>query len=388
MLFYTRQLFGACNQLLYKGRSAKQHLNSSTFNLDTYTDKDYPNNFVNNRSHSIDQQQQQTSSNNLSAYTLSNRQSSTDMLGNDRYKDEVIAVVKEDGRIQQERLNSKSNKLAGVVVNEKGHSHLLNARNRSSSLYNGNTINNKPNNLECPVEPELQNASTLNQRRNTSCSINMVNDNHKNNKLKNNNINDQFKQSNLLNDNQASKDQLIDQLDLNDQQSESSGLLNSVWTYLSNIPKKRSPSKTRNTLYNKLCNSLNSSPIHRASNKNNLKQQQSNLYQNDNQLKDEKDKLDQLDRDANQIRKKCTCKCTCGFEKTNQSAKLEKNDGDLESKIQELESLNGFPFLPNPPGKSLEKIGTEDWLRIGKEMVDYIAYYLETLDKRRVTPGM
>lgn len=327
------------------------------------------------------------------------------MLGSSRRTDELCAH--EDGRIRENLRFDKVNKLAGVIVNERGQSHLLNnsARNRSSSLYNGGTMHagGQANTLQFPTEPELANASTLNQRRATSCSINLVNDNHKHR----NYLNDQtfVKQSNLLNehDNQQafSRDELVGADDA--QADATSGLFGSVWSYLSNIPKKRSsPSKARSTIYSKLCNSLNSSPVHRLVRRPDTKE----LYETKNETKNEsvwneKVNKELLENNNNHVeqkdnerpldpsRKQCTCKCTCGGQApTVQSSSAyiaSIHPSDITAKIHEMEK---FEFQPYPTNKQLSKIDTEDWLRIGKEMVDYIAYYLETLDKRRVTPDV
>lgn len=321
-----------------------------------------------------------------------------------RRSDELCAH--EDGRIRENLRFDKVNKLAGVIVNERGQSHLLNnsTRNRSSSLYNGGTVHTnaggQTNALQFPVEPELQNASTLNQRRATSCSINLV-DNHKHR----NYLNDQtfIKQSNLINehDNQAfSREELLGPDDT--QADATSGLLGSVWNYLSNIPKKRSsPSKARSTIYNKLCNSLNSSPVHRLVKRADTKE----LYETKSEaIWSEKVSQETLENNNNQLeqhdnekpldpnRKQCTCKCICGAGQmpgpTVQSSSAyiaACNPSEITAKIHEMEK---FEFQHYPANKQLSKIDTEDWLRIGKEMVDYIAYYLETLDKRRVTPDV
>lgn len=337
-------------------------------------------------------------SSNLLTYSVSVRPGSGDAR-DDRRIDEVI-VVHEDGRIN-ETLNNKpklASQFADVVVNERGKSHLANSasRYRSSSLYNGGTIYTNPNsinsnNLQFPIEPESQNASTLHQRRNTSCSINMVNGGtHRPNR--NCILNDQkfIKQSNQVeNDNQLTSDQPTDP------NESSAGLLNSVWNYLSNIPKKRSPSRSRNAFYNKLCNSLNTTPVHRLVNNKRSANDKSDLIpnQSDNRpANDQFDKENVLNGLPDQMMsiKQCNCKCNCSNERTTkiQAAVLNIDDcspSEIPAKIHEMDS---FPFQPHPANKKLDKIDTEDWLRIGKEMVEYIAYYLETLDKRRVTPDV
>ena len=393
MLFFTRQLLiGACNQIInLKGRSTTNQQQSND-NLDSLnqSNKSQLNSFNSTQS-SFDPSAQLTSSN-LPAYSSIRQESN--MIGNRRL-DEAI-VEQQDGSKLNE--NYKFNKLAtNVIVNERGKSHLINSstRNRSSSLYNGgltqphknvNTANNS-NNLQYPIEPEVQNVS-LNQRRNTSCSINVVNDNHFNNY-----INDQNKlinQSINETDNQLSRDRLIEDQENHNQPSNddsSSGLLSSVWSYLSNIPKKRSSSKTRNTIYNKLCSSLNSSPAHRTTKKDlineNNNDQVIKINEQSHQVNKSNDQLDQ------QPIKSCTCKCTCRQPKQKaQSSALNLDDclpSDIPSRIHEMDQ---FPFQSQPANKKLDKIDTEDWLRIGKEMVEYIAYYLETLDKRRVTPDV
>lgn len=317
------------------------------------------------------------------------------MLGG-RRSDEVIAH--EDGRIRENLKFDKVNKLAGVIVNERGQSHLLNnsARNRSSSLYNGGTVYTNPGQTNAlPIEPEQQNASNaLSQRRATSCSINMVNDNHKHR----NYLNDQkfIKQSTLINghDNQASNGDPA--VGLDDSQADStSGLLGSMWNYLASIPKKRSPSKARNTIYNKLCSSLNSSPVHRLVVRRDTRESKdetkSELVLDEQFVQEVLSRPQQADNANQPARKQCTCKCTCGGQKSSStpqssSAYIASCDpSEIRSKIHEMDK---FEFQPYPANKQLAKIDTEDWLRIGKEMVDYIAYYLETLDKRRVTPDV
>lgn len=385
MVFYIRQLFGVCNKLINRSTTTNQEQS----NLDTLNNQKSHLKSTLHNSQSLEPSSKQLNSSDL---TYSIRPNQTDMIGK-RRSDELI--VQQDGRINENFKFDKVNKLAGLVVNERGQSHLINStRNRSSSLYNGGTTvhskANAINNLQCSIETEQQ-SNSINQRRNTSCSINMVNDNQTKYQSY---LNDQtlLKQSNLLNetDNQLTKDQLIDH-----QQTDTSiGLFGSVWNYLSNIPKKRSPSKTRNsTIYNRLCNSLNSTPVHRL-----VKKDTKELYEKNKELilSDLKINNAQIERNEDQkqtnegqFKKQCNCKCVCQNVSRTQHKSVLNIDDCLPSEIPaRIHEMDSFPFQPHPPDKEIDKIDTEDWLRIGKEMVEYIAYYKETLDKRRVTPDV